>query len=137
MRSHWIAPFALFLAVTASCSTPVAPSDTSLGSRTDTMSWDIKNTCSGQVDLQLFDETGGGVWPARDRVYRLDAGERWLQRIECNTNSRICFGAALRSNYNSYWGVSLSNDQTCTNCCKVCNGGNPDAISLTGSNSRC
>lgn len=136
-RSLRFAPAILLLALLPSCSSPVAPSGTTLGSRTDTMTWDIKNNCSAPVDLQLFDKTGGGVWPAIDRVYRLDAGERWVQRIECNTNSRICFGAGLRSNYSVYWGVGLSNDQSCSDCCKVCNGSSPEALSLTGSSSRC
>jgi hypothetical protein len=127
---------AVLLGLCTACNSATAPSNITLGSKRDKMTWDFTNSCSVQVDVQLFDKTTGGVWPAFDRVHRLDPGGRWVYRLECNTKSKICYGAGLRSDYSRFWGVGLYNNQACSDCCHVCDGSDPLPISLT-SNQRC
>jgi hypothetical protein len=115
---------------------PTAPSNITLGRNTESMTWNIKNSCRASVDVRLFDITTGGVWPAPGRVRTLDSGVSWLETIECNRNSRVCYGAGIRGNYSLYWGGGINNDQSCSECCHPCDGSSPQAISLT-SNSAC
>jgi hypothetical protein len=129
MTHRYLLLFVLLLGT--SCSSPTAPSNIELGARTDSMAWDFKNSYGAQVDVQLFDKTTGGMWPTPRTVWTLDGGERRVERIRCNTNSKICFGAAVRGNYDQFWGVSLSNNQACPDCCHVCDGSDPTPISLT------
>jgi hypothetical protein len=140
-QAHWrrlslAAAVAFSILSSLSCSTATEPSNIELSSKTDKMTWEFTNACSVQVDVQLFDKTTGGVWPSPNKVWTLDGGERRVEEIKCNTNSKICFGAGVRTNYDRYWGVSLSNNQGCTDCCHTCDGSDPTAISLT-SNGRC
>jgi len=99
---------------------------------TDTMTWDVKNSCTGSADLRFFDRTNGVVFPSNTQSYLLDPGDRQSYKLKCNSNANICYGASLKSNPRFYWGVAVDNSQGCQGCCHVCDGSDPTPISLTG-----
>lgn len=75
------------------------------------------------VDVQLFAQERSNVWPGGSRVWTLKDSDRRWTTISCHYGEKICYGAGVRGNYNRYWGVSLDNNQGCSNCCFSCEGG--------------
>ncbi len=118
---------ALVVALFAGCTTPTGP-DT-IG--TTDLTWVFRNSCSSPVELKFFDKTNGGAWPNQSQVWVLDGGQQNSYELKCRKQAQICFGANLRSNSNYYWGVSVSNNQGCEGCCRVCGEADPTPISLT------
>ena len=52
----------------------------------------------------------------------------------CRSNARranrICYGAWIQGDQNTYWGVGPDNSQKCENCCYTCTGGETEQINL-------
>jgi hypothetical protein len=106
----------------------VGPSSSSA----DTMIWDVKNSCTGTIDIRFFDRTNGVVFPSNTQSYVLDRSDRQSYRLKCNTNATICLGASLKTNSRFYWGVAVDNSEGCEDCCHICDGSDPPGVNLTG-----
>lgn len=90
------------------------------------MTWQMSDGCSdGQAThLKFFDRTNNLVWPSSSEVYVLGVqGQTYTFNLSCATGANICYGAEPASRPGTYWGVSLDNDNGCSNCCGTCNGG--------------
>jgi len=90
----------------------------------------ITNSHPFAVELEPYSEDRDHVWPGNGQVYILDDGEEKIVPIICNPGERICYGAWVSGDANTYWGVGPNAQQSCSDCCYVCNGGVTESINL-------
>ena len=89
----------------------------------ETLTFRVQNDYRYTVHLQFFSQSRNHVWPDSGRVWVLDDGSVHTYRLGCNSGEKICYGAAVSGNYDTFWGVSLDNNESCSDCCYTCNGG--------------
>jgi hypothetical protein len=90
----------------------------------------ITNSHTYAVELELYSEDRDHVWPGNGQVYLLDDGEEKTVPISCNQGERICYGAWISGDADTYWGVGPNATESCSDCCYVCNGGETESINL-------
>ena len=65
-----------------------------------------------------------GTWPGGNRVYITQRyAQPYTHHLACSSETdKICFGARreLPGGRTSYWGVDISDDKGCPNCCTQC-----------------
>ena len=48
--------------------------------------------------------------------------------VACEEGEKICYGAWIEGDQNTYWGAGPNNPQECEDCCYVCTGGQTEEI---------
>jgi hypothetical protein len=99
-----------------------------------TMNWPIANSCRYTAYLKLFDRADNFVWPAPPQEIVLDQiGQTQTLSISCKTGANICYGASVSQASDSplYWGVGITGNQGCPNCCYACANGTVPPVNLT------
>jgi len=64
----------------------IDPGNVAPSTKTETMTWDVTNSCRGSVDLRFFDETTrptAPVWPSNSSSYLLDSGDQQSYKLNC------------------------------------------------------
>ena len=93
-----------------------------------TFTWKVTDNCFDGWGLyvRFFDETNNLVFPNSSQAYVINSGRTSTIKINVKRGAKICYGAEPINRDGSYWGVSLDNDQGCSNCCNIVpNSGNP------------
>lgn len=85
-----------------------------------TMTWKFKAFHKNIVDVQLYSQNRGNVWPGSSRVWSIKNFETQNMPISCVAGERICYGAWVRGTGSSYWGVGQNQKHRCSNCCYTC-----------------
>ncbi len=87
-----------------------------------TMTIGIRDACpDGETArYRIFDATRGKVWPAEGDWGADPLGATYLVELPCAPGTRICHGASAGDNS---WGMGLSGDQPCEDCCFHCAAG--------------
>jgi len=96
------------------------------------VTFQMKNSHPNAVEVELYSQDRADyVWPGNNEVYLLDDGETKTMALSCNEGEKICYGAWIKGDRETYWGVGPGNVQACDDCCYTCTGGNTEVIELT------
>ena len=90
----------------------------------------MQNNHPNAVEVELYSQDRNHVWPGNGQVYILDDGETKQMPLSCEEGEKICYGAWIQGDRDTYWGVGPSSQQACDDCCYTCTGGATETISL-------
>jgi hypothetical protein len=90
----------------------------------------MRNDHQNAVEVELYSQDRDHVWPGGGDVYVLDDGETKQMPLSCQEGERICYGAWISGDRETYWGVGPGNEQNCDDCCYTCTGGATETIDL-------
>jgi hypothetical protein len=90
----------------------------------------MRNNHPNAVEVELYSQDRDHVWPGNGEIYSLDDGETKQMPLSCEEGERICYGAWVAGDRDTYWGVGPGNTQACDDCCYTCTGGNTETIDL-------
>lgn len=90
----------------------------------------MQNNHPNAVEVELYSQDRNHVWPGDGEVYILDDGETKQMPLSCNEGEKICYGAWIQGDRDTYWGVGPGNQQACDDCCYTCTGGATETINL-------
>jgi hypothetical protein len=91
--------------------------------QSDTLSMSIESHHPNVVSLEFYSQDYNRAWPGDGQVYVLDDSNTHNYNLECQTGEQICFGAWVRNQSDTYWGVGMNDANNCTNCCYTCGDG--------------
>ncbi|SRR5260370_20813223 len=90
----------------------------------------VKSMAEKNVQIEFFSEDRHHIWPGNGRAYDLNDYNEHDFRLNCVNGEKICYGAWIRSNSNTYWGSGANGSAGCTDCCVACAGGHTREIIL-------
>ncbi len=90
----------------------------------------MRNGHPNALRVELYSQDRDHVWPGEGQDYYLDDGETKEMSLACEEGERICYGAWIDGDENTYWGVGPNNQQDCEGCCYTCEGGKTEQINL-------
>lgn len=91
-----------------------------VGAEATDLTWRFRSDHPNTVHLKMFSDTRNHVWPSSSRVWVLDDYEEHSIPITCNYGEKICYGAWVAGDSNTYWGVGRSGNAGCDDCCYTC-----------------
>ncbi|RKE86572.1 hypothetical protein DFO46_3386 [Rhizobium sp. AG855] len=91
----------------------------------------MRNDHPNAVEVELYSQDRDYVWPGNNQVFYLNDGETKQIPLSCEEGEKICYGAWIEGDKQSYWGVGPENAATCDDCCYTCEGGQTEQINLT------
>lgn len=106
----------------------LAPATSSVAQEGMTMF--IRNLQPRAVVVEFHGRKSGTVWPGDTKVYLLDKDERKSVTISCQAGENVCFGAWANGNDRISYGVGPDDDQTCSECCRICVEGTTETIDI-------
>jgi hypothetical protein len=89
----------------------------------DNINWTIRSEHPNVVSLEFYSQEANRAWPGDGEVYMLDDSDNHSFNLQCSSGEQICYGAWVRGNSDTYWGVGLNNSNRCTDCCYTCGRG--------------
>ncbi len=98
--------------------------------RADTLDVTITSNYAYTVDVEFYSQDRNAAWPGNNQVWTLSDFDAHTFTLQCNSGESICMGAWSRGNSDTFWGVGMNNQQSCTSCCWVCGGGATDPVTL-------
>ena len=90
----------------------------------------MESTHPNIVSLRFYSNTREYLWPDNDDVFIIDDNGVHTYPLQCQSGEQICYGAWVRNDEASFWGVGPDNRENCSDCCFQCEGGETDIISL-------
>lgn len=90
----------------------------------------MQNNHPNAVEVELYSQDRDHVWPGNGEVFILDDGETKQMPLSCEEGEKICYGAWIQGDRETYWGVGPGNQQACDDCCYTCTGGATETINL-------
>lgn len=95
------------------------------------MTFQVRSNHPNKVQIKFYSQDRKGhQWPNSTNAYNLDDSQVHSYRIGCLGGEKVCYGAWVTGNSNTYWGVGYNNSQRCSNCCYTCSGGTTQVINL-------
>ena len=88
----------------------------------DTMTWKVRSFSRYTVDVAFFSKNRRHVWPSTTTAYVIRDFDVKDYKLSCVAGESVCYGAAVKGNRSSYWGVGLDGKQGCKACCFPCGG---------------
>lgn len=95
------------------------------------VTFEMRNSHPNAVEVELYSQDRDHVWPGNNQVYLLDDGETKNIPLSCDEGEKICYGAWVSGDKETYWGTGPDNAETCDDCCYTCQGGSTEEIDLT------
>jgi hypothetical protein len=123
MKTLKIACAALALAM---CSVTVSVQTAESASLT----WKIRSYSRYAVQVKFFSANRRHVWPSVSTAYTIRDYNVKYFTLGCISGEKICYGAAIKGNYNIGWGKGIRGNRGCYNCCYVCGAGSTRIINL-------
>ena len=96
----------------------------------ETMNWSIRSDHPNTVNVEFYSQKYNRSWPGNGRVYILDDYSTKRFVLACEYGEQICYGAWVRGNTNSYWGVGYGGRNRCKSCCGRCGYGDLPTFTL-------
>jgi len=90
----------------------------------------MQNNHPNAVEVELYSQDRNYVWPGNGEVFILDDGETKQMPLSCEEGEKICYGAWIQGDRDTYSGVGPGSQQACDDCCYTCTGGATETISL-------
>lgn len=84
----------------------------------------INNENSNDIQIEFYSQNRNHAWPGGNQAYNLSAGDSNAYKLACRSGEKICYGAWVKGNANTYWGVGLNGKYSCDACCQICGDGN-------------
>lgn len=94
------------------------------------LTWYVQSYYEYQVDVAFYSQDRNHEWPGGGDVWVLDDYNEQEIALSCIPGETICYGAWVRGDSSTYWGVGYNNEQWCGDCCYVCDGGYTPTIVL-------
>ena len=94
------------------------------------VTFEMKNSHPNAVEVELYSQDRDHVWPGNGEVFLLDDGETKSMPLSCNEGEKVCYGAWISGDKETYWGVGPDNKEACEDCCYTCTGGTTEVIDL-------
>lgn len=98
--------------------------------RAESLLFSVQSEYPYIVHIAFYSDDRNWEWPGGDQVYVLDDSRVHDYSLNCNYGEKICYGAWPKGTRKSYWGVGPDGNQSCSDCCYVCNGGETGVIVL-------
>lgn len=89
----------------------------------DELVWRFKSEHQGVVSLEFYSQDRNKSWPGGGEVYVIDDWKTNRFPIDCEQGETICYGAWVRGEGSTYWGMGPDGREPCDNCCARCGGG--------------
>ena len=83
----------------------------------------LKNDSDHDIQIEFYSQDRNHAWPGGDQAYNLSSGDSNSYKLACRSGEKICYGAWVKGKSSTYWGVGLSNKQSCDACCQTCGDG--------------
>ncbi|WP_350334655.1 hypothetical protein [Coralliovum pocilloporae] len=87
------------------------------------LTWKVKSNHPNKVSVVFYSQTYDHAWPGGSKVYVISDYKTHTYRLNCRRGEKICYGAWVRGNSTTYWGVGQYNQHGCRGCCYTCGGG--------------
>lgn len=98
--------------------------------KAESFTFQVRSYHPNIVQLEFYSQNSNRAWPGGSRAYELKDYKVHEYRLNCRRGEKICFGAWVKGNSNTYWGVGAHNRNRCSNCCYTCNGGRTEIRNL-------
>ncbi len=85
--------------------------------------WRIQSEHPNPVSLEFYSQDRDHVWPGGGDVYVIKDWDTHRYSLTCNDGEKICYGAWVRNESDSYWGAGFDGAEACETCCAVCGRG--------------
>lgn len=121
MKLRTIVAAAAMLAAQLALSVPASAAD---------VTFTMRNNHPNALEVELYSQDRDHVWPGNNQVYILDDGETKIMPLSCEEGEKICYGAWIQGDQQTYWGVGPGNTEACDDCCYTCTGGATETINL-------
>mgnify|MGYP000216618124 CR=1 FL=1 len=89
----------------------------------DSLKWTVRSEHPNIVSLEFYSQDYNRAWPGDGEVYLLKDYDSHSYNLECSSGEQICYGAWVRGESESYWGVGMNDVSGCTDCCYTCGQG--------------
>lgn len=83
----------------------------------------INNDYDKDIQIEFYSQERSHAWPGGNNAYNLSSGDSNSYKLACRSGEKICYGAWVKGNSSTYWGVGLNNKQSCDSCCQTCGDG--------------
>ena len=85
-----------------------------------TLTWSFRNNHENRVQLEFYSQNRDIAWPGGGEAYVLDDYDLHTFRLNCWEGEKICYGAWLDGDSDTYWGVGIDDKHGCEDCCVTC-----------------
>ncbi|MBB4304054.1 hypothetical protein GGD81_003109 [Rhodobium orientis] len=116
MRTRFLVTFAVL------CTALFALSDVA-SAAAETLTWQVRSEHPNTVAVEFYSQDRNAAWPGDGEVYLIRDWDTHTFKLDCRRGESICYGAWVRNQSSSYWGVGKDNARGCQRCCYVCGGG--------------
>jgi len=96
----------------------------------ETLTFRIRSEHENTVDVEFYSQERRISWPGNGQVYSIRDSETHRYALNCRRGEQICYGAWVRGERSTYWGVGYANQHRCKNCCYECDGETTRVIEL-------
>lgn len=97
----------------------------------DSLVFTITSEHPNIVDLEFYSQAYSRAWPGGGQVYYIDDWNAHTYNLDCEYGELICYGAWVRGDSSTYWGVGPDGQFSCSDCCATCGYGPTRPIRLT------
>jgi len=87
------------------------------------VTFEMTNEYGQDIQVSFYSYDRNHAWPGGDQAYNLRRARDEQWKLSCRKGEKICYGAWVRGNAKTYWGVGLNKSQSCDRCCVTCDGG--------------
>ena len=87
------------------------------------------------LHVRFYNVENNLVWPASDRAYVIDNHKTHSYRLNCKSGAKICYGAWIKNDPSTIWGLGRESSNFtangCESCCGICGAVDIRSITLT------
>lgn len=83
------------------------------------------------VSVMFYSTSRDFIWPGNEEVFLIDDDGVHTYPLQCEAGEQICYGAWVRGDDKSFWGVGRNDNHDCSDCCFQCSGGETRIITLS------
>ncbi|MCH8167151.1 MAG: hypothetical protein IID49_00915 [Proteobacteria bacterium] len=92
--------------------------------------WRIQSEHPNHVSVEFYSQDRNRAWPGGGDVHVIEDWDTHTYSLTCDHGETICYGAWVRDEDSTYWGVGRDDRFGCNNCCFTCGGGPTRTIVL-------
>jgi len=85
--------------------------------------WTFRSEAPYKVYIEFYSDDRDRVWPGNGEVYYIADNNDHTYKICGYRGEKICYGAWVSGNSDTYWGVGKDARNRCRDCCYTCGDG--------------
>lgn len=97
---------------------------------TETLTWTFVSEHPNIVQLEFYSQHRNAAWPGGGNAYEIADYKPHTYTLTCRTTEKICYGAWVKGDADTYWGVGADDAHGCTGCCRTCATGDAGTVRL-------